>query len=351
MVMNGTFTGPQGKNHVQGMAVDEKRGYIYFSFTTRLIKTTLTGAPVGSVTGLVGHLGCICLDPADGRVYGSLEYKRDGIGKGILRSLGAKDVYTEGFYIAVFDTERITRQEMDAETDGVMTAAFLPEVLADYRGAGTDRAGRPVPHRCGCSGIDGVCLAPPPGAPEAERRLYVAYGIYGDTERDDNDHQILLSYRTEALRAAAQPLRQETMHRCAPDQTPEKYFVFTGNTVYGVQNLAYDPDRDLIFMAVYAGKKPEYPNYDIFAADLKKPPQTAALRGLSETGAALTLWGAPEPESRTIAGWRHDCGQYGFCAAGNGAFYMAKPEETDGGEAARVYRYRFDPETGFTRCE
>ena len=45
--------------HCQGIAVDGKREYIYYSFTTALIKTDLEGNVVGTVTGLLGHLGCI----------------------------------------------------------------------------------------------------------------------------------------------------------------------------------------------------------------------------------------------------------------------------------------------------
>ena len=76
-------SGKQGKNHVQGLAVDEKNGYIYYSFTTLLVKTDFKGRIVGSVTGLVGHLGCIAFNPADGKIYGSLEYKHDAIGQRI----------------------------------------------------------------------------------------------------------------------------------------------------------------------------------------------------------------------------------------------------------------------------
>ena len=39
--------------HVQGLAVDTKREYIYFSFTTMLIKMDMQGNVVGSVTGLL----------------------------------------------------------------------------------------------------------------------------------------------------------------------------------------------------------------------------------------------------------------------------------------------------------
>ena len=61
---------PEG--HVQGIAVDTERGFVYYSFTTLLLKTDLTGRPLGSVVRLAGHLGCITFCPEDGKVYGSL---------------------------------------------------------------------------------------------------------------------------------------------------------------------------------------------------------------------------------------------------------------------------------------
>ena len=66
------FSGYHGANHCQGIAIDEKKGFVYYSFTTKLIKCTLDGKLVGSVDGLIGHLGCIDLNEEDGRVYGSL---------------------------------------------------------------------------------------------------------------------------------------------------------------------------------------------------------------------------------------------------------------------------------------
>jgi hypothetical protein len=38
-------------SHVQGIAVDKKHGYIYYSFTTLLVKTDLAGNVVGTVSG------------------------------------------------------------------------------------------------------------------------------------------------------------------------------------------------------------------------------------------------------------------------------------------------------------
>ena len=81
------FSGVRGPFHVQGIAVDLKRGYIYFSFTTELLKTDLKGNLIGSVKGLTGHLGCLTMNPEDGRVYGSIEYKNDAIGREILQKL------------------------------------------------------------------------------------------------------------------------------------------------------------------------------------------------------------------------------------------------------------------------
>ena len=87
---NKIFSGYHGKCHCQGIALDKKNGYIYYSFTTKLIKSDLNGNIIGSVDGLIGHLGCIDFHEADGKVYGSLEYKNDIIGREILKNL---DIY------------------------------------------------------------------------------------------------------------------------------------------------------------------------------------------------------------------------------------------------------------------
>ena len=38
--------------HVQGIAVDKEKGYMYFSFTTTFVKTDMEGNVIGSVKGL-----------------------------------------------------------------------------------------------------------------------------------------------------------------------------------------------------------------------------------------------------------------------------------------------------------
>ena len=194
------FSGVRGPFHVQGIAVDLKNGYMYFSFTTELLKTDLQGKLIGSVKGMTGHLGCLTVNPEDGRVYGSLEYKNDEIGRGILRQLnkeGNGENPSDAFYVAIFDVDKITRPDMDAETDGVMTAVYLKEVVDDYYGTAVN-GGREVKHRLGCSGIDGISFGPAFGAPKGSKPyLNVAYGIYGDTTRSDNDYQVILNYDPE----------------------------------------------------------------------------------------------------------------------------------------------------------
>ena len=74
--------------HVQGIAIDEQRGHIYYCFTTVLVKTDLRGTVLGTVGHLAGHMGCITIDPARRRLYGSLELKHDIIGQGIIKSNG-----------------------------------------------------------------------------------------------------------------------------------------------------------------------------------------------------------------------------------------------------------------------
>ena len=132
---NEIFSGKWGKCHCQGMTMDRERRYIYYSFTTVLVKTDIDGNLIGYVENIAGHLGCIDYCDADGKVYASLEYKNDAIGKGILGRIGKADVkLRDGFYIAIFDGDKIDRPGMNAATDGVMTAAYLKTVYDDYSG-------------------------------------------------------------------------------------------------------------------------------------------------------------------------------------------------------------------------
>ena len=342
------FTGTQGNCHIQGIAVDQKNGYIYYSFTTKLIKSTLAGEIVGSVDGLMGHLGCIDFNEEDGRVYGSLEYKNDVIGRGILKILGKEQEIEDAFYMAIFDVDKIDRMDMDAEKDGVMTAVYLKEVCDDFKGTGRNRAGETVAHKYGCSGIDGTTFGPMPGSSDAKQYLFVTYGVYRDETRDDNDHQVLLCYDTADWQQYEKPLSQAAMHRSGPAQPTRKFFVFTGNTTYGVQNLEYDAFTHRFWMAVYRGHKPEYPNYDLYAIDAAVAPYTASLQGLDETGEVLTLAQAGRKDEATgVCGWDFPHGSTGLFAKGDGTYLISEHHVGKTGQCSYIYEYACDEARGF----
>lgn len=343
------FTGSWGKCHIQGIAVDEEHGYIYYSFTTKLVKSTLDGKIVGCVDGLMGHLGCIAFNREDGRIYGSLEYKRDAIGQEILEKLGQSADLTDAFYIAVFDGDKIDRMGMDAEKDGVMKNVFLEEVLRDYSGTGLDRLGNPVPHRYGCSGIDGLTFGPMFGEPhDSKQYLFVSYGVYSDVNRDDNDHQVILCYDTENWDTYAAPLSQSNMHRNGPSEPTDKLFVYTGNTRYGVQNLEYDPYKQVYFMAVYTGEKKQFPNYHLYAADARQAPEVQQLRGLNEYGKVVPLFqGGQRHEPSGIHGWNFPYGSTGLFACGDGRYYISENHVSRSGQCSLIYRYVWDDDAAF----
>lgn len=308
------FSGYHGSCHCQGIAVDTVKGYVYYSFTTKLIKTDLAGNLVGSVDGLIGHLGCIDFCEADGRVYGSLEYKNDAIGRGILRALDAADKQiANAFYCAIFDVDRIDRPGMDAERDGVMRAVYLPEVVADFE-ASVTVGGRELPHKYACSGIDGTARGPAWGKRDGKQYLQICYGVYGDAQRDDNDYQVILGFDTDAWwDTVAQPLCQENMHQSG-DHSVQKCFVYTGNTNWGVQNLEYDAYSGNWLVAVYPGKKPQFPNDSMFVIDGSVAPGEGVHAAYGEKIAVLTLAGQN----------RFPYGSTGMCALGDGRYYFSE---------------------------
>ena len=326
--------------HVQGIAIDKKREYMYFSFTTCLIKTDMSGKVVGSVRGLAGHLGCIGYNYDDGRVYGSLEFKHDNRGKGILKRLGDGRDVEDGFYIAIFDVDKITRLDMDAETDSVMTAVHLDEVLCDYKAEG---------HRYGCSGIDGMTFAPMAGENTPKKYLYVAYGIYSDTERKDNDHQVILRYDVQNWAQFEKPLVQSDMHRSGPQKYDGKYFVYTGNTTYGIQNLEYDESTGCMFAAVYCGNKKDFPNYPMFAIDMKKIPEKDKLCGLCEQGERLFLADFGEKDEKSgIRGIDFPLGSTGMASLSDGRFLFSREFSDENGWGSEILLFEFDKNEGFT---
>lgn len=331
-----------GHSHVQGIAVDAKREYMYLSFTTSFVKTDMKGNVVGSVNGLLGHLGCIAYNYDDGKVYGSLEYKNDAIGQGIMNATGKK-IGRNAFYIAIFDVDKIDRLDMDAEKDGIMTAVFMKETYDDFSADG---------HRYGCSGMDGTTIAPLPGKKDGKFYLYTAYGIYSDLNRKDNDHQVILRYDMTDWAKYAKPLNQNDVHTSGPEKCDGKYFVYTGNTNYGVQNLEYDPFTGHIFAAVYRGAKPNFPNYDMFVLDLAAGSKNEELKGVGHDGDTLALAEIFEYDEKSgIYGSRFPHGSTGMISLGDGYFYFSEPYTKDGVMGTNICLYKYDEKDAFIKVE
>lgn len=336
-------TGDQGKFHVQGVAVDSLNSCVYFSFTNKLIKMDLSGNLIGSVVGFSGHLGD--LDFKDGKVYGSLEYKSDGIGKGISKGLGVEAPRDNGFYIAIFDGAKIVRADMNAEKEDLLRTVYLAEVVKDYEA--TVKEGKDIKkHRYACSGIDGITFGPSFGKDKGKSDyLYVAYGIYGDTNRNDNDYQVILQYSISNWNEYAQPLLQGKLHRSGPKKPKAKYFLNTGNTSYGIQNLAYDQYSGNFYAAVYKGKKSIYPNYDLFVIDGKRSPSKGVIKSDNKMEKVPVLHlaaGGNKDVNSGTSGWFFEWGATGLCPLGNGLFYISHNKKSSAGQQqSTIYKYRW----------
>ena len=333
-------SGPWKAGHVQGIAVDTKQEYIYLSFTTMLVKMNMKGEVVGTVTGILGHLGCLEFNDEDGRLYGSLEYKNDVIGKGILKQEGVTKQFPTGFYVAIFDVDKITRHDMNAEKDGIMKSVLLKTVVDDYFAKVDTKSCGVVEHRYGCSGFDGISFGPAFDG-SGKRMLTIAYGIYGDTKRTDNDHQVFLQYDTTDWAKYATIHSQNNLHRNGPEKPEGKYFVFTGNTTWGVQNLEYDKSSNLWFLACYTGKKAEFANYSLFCVDGSKKAKTKPVQGVDyqKKGALLSLaeCGAKDPNNSKVYGWHNEYGACGICSLGGGYFYLTEPTKNKLGRGAILH--------------
>ncbi len=327
-------SGPWRSGHVQGVAVDQTHGYIYYSFTNLLVKTDLQGRVIGTIGGFTGHLGDLDFNESDRRVYGSLEYKAE-----------------KAFYIAVVDVDKIDKAGLQAQNSTIFQAVYLSEVVRDYtadrNGDGVfdgDTADTPD-HRYGCSGIDGVSFGPRFGQTGGKRYLTVAYGIYANVDRKDNDHQVLLQYdATQWVNRFARPLDEKAPHQSGPSNVDGKYFVYTGNTTYGVQNLEYDESGQRWLMGVYRGSKPSFPNYTLFAIKGAAKPVLTELTGTGERGWRLPLADAGLRDAVTgVRGWFQKA-DVGMVSLRDGLFYLAVNRATNGQQSAELSLYRWTGE-------
>ena len=207
--------GTWASGHVQGIAVDVQGGYIYYSFTNLLAKYDFSGKLIGTLVGWTGHLGDLDFNPADGKVYGSLEYKKD-----------------KAFYIAVIDVKRLDRVGIEASKTEIFRTVYLPEVVKDYvadmDGDGNSMAMRGPPLRLLRNRRRGFWprIRPCRWSALSHRRLWRLRQHRARRQRSSSAssvrHQRLEQVRQAAERGGAAPQRPETLQG--------KYFVRTGNT-------------------------------------------------------------------------------------------------------------------------
>lgn len=336
--------------HVQGIAYDKTKDCMYMSFTSAFYKTDMKGNVVASISGINGHLGAMTFDPVGRKVYASLEFKDDSIGRGVSNGLGAH-LYTREqcvFYIACIDVDKVVR--MDMMQDEAITLYRVEDACNDYQAKVMCNAVE-YEHRFACSGIDGITIGPAFGTnaskvrpgKDYKRYLYVAYGIYGDSKRPDDDYNILLCYELEH-----------------PEKPVCRYFIRTGNTSWGVQNLGYDRFTNKLFMAVYKGDKPQYPNYSLFALNMSQKPFKDILKGVpyhkeKELQLRTDQSGLYDADT-DIGGWNFKWGSTGFCPLGDGYYYISengKYKDDEGRKCnfcrATLYRWTGEDDGPFER--
>ncbi len=314
--------GAHDTSHVQGIAIDTKREFMYFSFTTKLVKTDMQGNIVGTVENLVGHLGDLDFNDEDGRLYGSFEFKS-----------------INTFYIAIFDVEQIDRIGINAQSSDLLSVVPLVDVYEDFTATvGGER------YRYGCSGIDGVAFGPSFGDPSSPSKLMVAYGIFKDNGRKDNDYQVILEFDWRKFAAEERPFRIGNRPDTDGPSAAKRYFIYTGNTNYGVQNLEYDASSGYWFMAVYLGEKPTFPNYYLYAVDGRSAPAKGDLVGqpVPERGLILPLldMGLTHAQSG-VRGWNFKYGNTGLIALDDGYFYISHNSKSGGKQTCTAYLYRW----------
>jgi len=94
-----------------------------------------------------------------------------------------------------------------------------------------------------------------------------------------------------------------------------------------VQNLEYDPYCKGFLMAVYKGKKPEWPNKPMYIADAAIAPD----------GDRLTL-----KEAESCIGWDYEFGATGLISLGDGTYYVSYDGKEDNGWFTNVRLCRWN---------
>jgi hypothetical protein len=210
--------GTWDSGHVQGVAVDVRGGYIYYSFTNLLAKYDFSGKLIGTLVGWTGHLGDLDFNPADGKVYGSLGVQGR---QGLLHRRDRRE-----------QADRSASRRARARSSAPSTCPKWSRTTADINGDGVfdgerqvRRRSRASPdHRYGCSGMDGVSFGPAFGRTDGKRYLTVAYGVYGNTKRGPTTTIRCCSSTTSPTGPLRQPADRGRAAPSRPRGAPRQIF-------------------------------------------------------------------------------------------------------------------------------
>ncbi len=158
-----------------------------------------------------------------------------------------------------------------------------------------------------------------------------------------------LQYDIAKWEKYARPLSLDNPTFKGPSKPAGRYFVHTGSTDWGVQNLEYDASSGLWYMAVYRGKKPNFPNYYLYAVKAASRPEVKELVGIPycTKGKVIPLAeGGLRDENTGVSGWNFRYGSMGMHSFGNGYFYFSENKSDKEGQKAvlRLYRRTSGPE-------
>lgn len=329
------FGGGWNTGHVQGIAIDDAREYIYYSFTTLLVKVNVASGEIEGTVLLPDslHLGDLAF--YEGKLYGSLS----GLG-------GTPDIQ----YLAVFEPSDITEGSM--EYSDVMQAVYLKEVVSDVQ-----------KNLYGMFCIDGVTFGTIPGDTSGKKYLFVAGCPDGvEANRTDKNYQVIYVYDMDTLDKNASGFDMDNPHKIGPE-IYQKLFVYTGQHYSGPQTLTYDFDTEDIWLGMYAETAEGFPPYRLLAVDHAVKPVYQKLNLGDAPGAAyneeatkgwvLTLKEVGTEDKATgiwgFAAIPHDVA-CGFASLGDDYFYVSCNSAGDGKQYSHAQLHYFNRETEtFTR--
>ena len=294
-----------GQYHVQGLAFDPRSQCVFLSTTTAIVKMSLDGSVLGSVVGFHGHIGAVTLDTLHRRLYASLEDLDDALCTNMARYANRQPVSREQIVMSIVevDIDKVNAKNMPFREVAVLHP--LHEPLSDYR-TEVNMDGKSYEGRFSCKGIDALAIGPAIGnASDEARYLYVACISDNDTLRADSEYNRLLCYRLDDF--------SHSVHQ---------YFIRTGLTSYGIQNMEWDSFRQCLHLFVYPGQKSSNPNYSQFSIDVTQPSYYAPLQGVS-------YFTEPVEQLKVASASHFAAGAQGICQFDESRFLTAEYKKID----------------------